>query len=59
MINATTSIVGIIGSTAGPIILLKTSVDLIIPWEAIVALALVLAIIPVLVVTLNNRRGNR
>ncbi|MFJ1550877.1 hypothetical protein [Streptomyces sp. NPDC088246] len=59
MINASTRVLGIIGSVAGPLLVLKLSVDLPMPWQGIWALALVIGILPVVHVLLGNRHDKR
>ncbi|MFI5635389.1 hypothetical protein ACIA8E_39805 [Streptomyces sp. NPDC051664] len=59
MINASTRVLGIIGSVAGPLLALKLSVDLPMPWQGIWALALVIGILPVAHVLLGNRHDKR
>ncbi|MFF9787692.1 hypothetical protein OG528_38540 [Streptomyces platensis] len=59
MINASTRVLGIIGSVAGPLVVLKLSVDLPMPWQGIWALALVIGILPVIHVLLGNRHDKR
>lgn len=55
MINASTRVLGILGSVAGPLIVLKLSVDLAMPWQGIWALAVVIGVLPVIHVLLGNR----
>ncbi|MFE7357136.1 hypothetical protein ACFU8Q_29275 [Streptomyces sp. NPDC057543] len=55
MINASTRVLGIIGSVTGPLLVLKLSVDLPMPWQGIWTLALVIGILPVIHVLLGNR----
>ncbi|MFE2095030.1 hypothetical protein [Streptomyces sp. NPDC059460] len=59
MINASTRVLGIIGSVAGPLLALKLFVDLPMPWQGIWALALVIGILPVVHVLLGNRHDKR
>ncbi|GHE65197.1 hypothetical protein GCM10014715_18470 [Streptomyces spiralis] len=48
---------GMVSSTAGPIILLNTTASLEMHWSAKFALALILAVIPIVYVLLGNRRN--
>ncbi|REK84472.1 hypothetical protein DY245_43270 [Streptomyces inhibens] len=59
MINASTRVLGIIGSVAGPLVVLKLSVDLRMPWQGIWALALAIGSLPVIHVLLGNRHDKR
>ncbi|MFJ8871186.1 hypothetical protein ACIRD6_36210 [Streptomyces sp. NPDC102473] len=59
MINASTRVLGIIGSVAGPLIVLKLSVDLAMPWQGIWVLAVVTGSLPVTHVLLGNRHDQR
>lgn len=59
MINASTRVLGLIGSVAGPLILVKLSVDLAMPWQGIWALAVVIGTLPVIHVLLGNRHDKR
>ncbi|MFE2541014.1 hypothetical protein [Actinacidiphila glaucinigra] len=59
LINASTRVLGIIGSVAGPLAVLRLSVDLSMPWQGIGALALAIGILPVVHVILGNRHDTR
>ncbi|MDG9687850.1 hypothetical protein QC334_34845 [Streptomyces sp. DH18] len=59
MINASTRFLGILGSVAGPLIVLKLSVDLAMPWQGISVLAVVIGTLPVIHVLLGNRHDKR
>ncbi|WNF01378.1 MULTISPECIES: hypothetical protein [Streptomyces] len=59
MINASTRVLGITGSVAGPFVVLKLSVDLQMPWQGIWALALVIGILPVIHVLLGNHHDKQ
>jgi hypothetical protein len=52
MINASTRVLGILGSVVGPVVLMKVSVDLPMPWQGIWTLALGIGILPVIHVAL-------
>lgn len=56
LISISPLMLGMLISTASPIILLESIADLKMPWEAKFALALILAIIPIVYVLLRNRR---
>ncbi|MFE1465499.1 hypothetical protein ACFW6M_30865 [Streptomyces nigra] len=49
-------LLGMVSSTAGPIVLLQATVNLEMPWGAKFALALILAVTPIVFVLLGNRR---
>lgn len=59
MINASTRVLGIIGSVAGPILVLRLSVDLPMPWQSVLALALAIGALPVTHVLLGNRHDRQ
>ncbi|MER6230189.1 hypothetical protein ACFWXZ_24370 [[Kitasatospora] papulosa] len=50
-------LLGMVSSTAGPIILLQAIANLEMHWSAKFALALILAVIPIVYVFLGNRRN--
>ncbi|MFD6999728.1 hypothetical protein ACFWA5_26465 [Streptomyces mirabilis] len=56
LISVSPLLVGMLSSTAGPIILLQATVNLEMHWGAKFALALILAVIPIVYVLLGNRR---
>ncbi|MGW5637224.1 hypothetical protein [Streptomyces sp. NPDC003832] len=59
MINASTRILGLVGSIVGPLVMLKISVDLLMPWQGIWALAVVIGALPVVHVLFGNRHDKR
>lgn len=59
MINASTRILGLVGSVVGPLVLLKISVDLQMPWQGIWTLAVVIGALPVVHVLFGNRHDKR
>ncbi|MET7549758.1 hypothetical protein ABZS95_38340 [Streptomyces sp. NPDC005479] len=59
MINASTRVLGILGSVAGPLLVLKLSVDLPMPWQGIWTLALGIGSLPVIHVLLGNRHDKQ
>ncbi|MFD5952109.1 hypothetical protein ACFWAZ_39895 [Streptomyces collinus] len=59
MINASTRVLGLMGSVVGPVVLLKVSVDVLMPWQGIWSLALAAGVLPVLHVLLGNRHDKR
>lgn len=56
LITMSPLMLGMLSSTAGPIILLYTTADLEMHWGAKFALALILAVVPIVYVLLGNRR---
>jgi uncharacterized membrane protein YeaQ/YmgE (transglycosylase-associated protein family) len=59
MINASTRVLGLVGSVVGPLVLLKVSVDVPMPWQGIWSLAVVVGVLPVVHVLLGNRHDKR
>ncbi|MGW7134338.1 hypothetical protein ACWGIA_39195 [Streptomyces bobili] len=59
MINASTRVLGVVGSVVGPLVLLKVSVDVPMPWQGIWSLAVVVGLLPVVHVLLGNRHDKR
>ncbi|MEU3491123.1 hypothetical protein [Streptomyces massasporeus] len=59
MINASTRVLGLMGSVVGPVVLLKVSVDVLMPWQGIWSLALAVGVLPVIHVLLGNRHDKR
>jgi hypothetical protein len=57
LISASPLLVGMLSSTSGPIILLQVTANLEMHWGAKFALALILAVIPIVYVLLGNRRN--
>lgn len=57
LIGISPLLLGMLSSTAGPIILLQATANLEMHWGAKFALALLLAIIPIVYVLLGNRRN--
>ncbi|MFC8037696.1 hypothetical protein ACFUVU_33485 [Streptomyces griseoincarnatus] len=57
MINSLTRILGLVGSVAGPLMLLRVAVDLSMPWYGVWSLALTLAVMPVVHMVFGNRHG--
>jgi hypothetical protein len=56
LISISPQLLGMLSSTAGPIILLQATANLEMHWGAKFALALILAVIPIVYVLLGNRR---
>ncbi|GAB2967335.1 MULTISPECIES: hypothetical protein [Streptomyces] len=59
MINASTRVLGLVGSVVGPLALLKLAVDLPMPWQGIWSLAVVLGLLPIGHVLLGNHHDKR
>ncbi|MDU9001797.1 hypothetical protein [Streptomyces mirabilis] len=59
MINASTRVLGLAGSVVGPLVLLKISVDIQMPWQGIWTLAVVIGALPVVHILLGNRHDKR
>lgn len=59
MINASTRVLGLVGSVVGPLVLLRVSVDVLMPWPGIWSLAVVLGALPLVHVLLGNRHDKR
>ncbi|MFI6209143.1 hypothetical protein ACIBAI_22515 [Streptomyces sp. NPDC051041] len=59
MINASTRVLGLVGSIVGPLVLLKVSVDVPMPWQGIWSLAVAVGFLPVVHVLLGNRHDKR
>jgi uncharacterized membrane protein YeaQ/YmgE (transglycosylase-associated protein family) len=59
MINALTRVLGLVGSVVGPLVLLKVSVDVPMPWPGIWSLAVVVGVLPVVHILLGNRHDKR
>jgi hypothetical protein len=59
MINASARVLGLVGSVVGPLVLLKVSVDVPMPWQGIWSLAVVVGVLPVVHVLLGNRHDKR
>ncbi len=57
MINASTRALGLVGSVAGPLMLLRIAVNLSMPWYGGWSLALALAVLPVVHVVFANRHS--
>lgn len=56
LISISPLMLGMLISVAGPILLLESTADLEMPWEAKLALAVILTVIPIAYVLLRNRR---
>jgi hypothetical protein len=54
MINAAPRILGLLGSVVGPVVLLKFSVDVTMPWYGLAALVVVVAVLPLVHVVVGN-----
>ncbi|MFI7396574.1 hypothetical protein [Streptomyces tendae] len=59
MINASTRVLGLVGSVVGPLVLLKVSVDFPMPWQGVWSLAVVVGVLPVVHVLLGNWHDKR
>jgi hypothetical protein len=59
MINAATRILGLVGSVVGPVVLLKYSVDVMMPWYGLWTLVLVVSILPLVHVVFGNRHDKQ
>ncbi|WP_153182822.1 hypothetical protein [Streptomyces sp. E5N298] len=59
MINASTRVLGLVGSVVGPLVLLRVSVDVLMPWPGIWSLAVVLGTLPLVHVLIGNRHDKR
>ncbi|WP_333741261.1 hypothetical protein [Streptomyces sp. IBSBF 2806] len=55
MINAAPRILGLVGSLVGPVVLLKSSVDVVMPWWGLWGLVVVIALLPLVHVVVGNR----
>ncbi|GGM23174.1 hypothetical protein GCM10010129_79400 [Streptomyces fumigatiscleroticus] len=59
VINASTRILGLAGSVVGPLMVLRISVDVPMPWQGIWTLALVTGGLPLLHILFGNRHDRR
>lgn len=55
MTDASTRAIGLVGSVVGPLVTLRLSADLAMPWQGVWAMALMIGGLPVIHVLLGNR----